>query len=88
MLVDAPIEMVVATCFLFKLLVVSALFGLLATISECLRAATIFLLIAVFVPMQHFASTFVVDTQENLMKTRDERTALMNEILGGIRMLK
>ena len=26
--------------------------------------------------------------QDNLMKARDERVALMNEILGGIRMLK
>ncbi|WVF68276.1 hypothetical protein IAT40_003041 [Kwoniella sp. CBS 6097] len=30
----------------------------------------------------------VVRAQENLMKTRDQRTALMNEILQGIRMLK
>ncbi|KAG6805575.1 hypothetical protein H0H93_004469, partial [Arthromyces matolae] len=30
----------------------------------------------------------VVGAQENLMKARDERVALMNEILGGIRMLK
>ena len=29
-----------------------------------------------------------MDAQDNLMKTRDERVALMNEILGGIRMLK
>ena len=26
--------------------------------------------------------------QENLMKARDQRTALMNEVLQGIRMLK
>ncbi|WVQ95827.1 hypothetical protein IAU59_002926 [Kwoniella sp. CBS 9459] len=39
-------------------------------------------------PLNHFASKIVVRAQENLMKTRDQRTALMNEILQGIRMLK
>lgn len=39
-------------------------------------------------PLTHFASKFVVRTQENLMKARDKRTSLMNEILQGIRMLK
>lgn len=38
--------------------------------------------------MNHFASKVVVSAQDNLMKARDERIALMNEILGGIRMLK
>ena len=30
----------------------------------------------------------VVSAQDSLMKSRDERVALMNEILGAIRMLK
>ncbi|CAK5268515.1 unnamed protein product [Mycena citricolor] len=34
-------------------------------------------------PLNHIA-----DAQDNLMKARDERVALMNEVLGGIRMLK
>ncbi len=38
--------------------------------------------------MNHFASKIVVDAQDNLMKSRDERTALMNEVLGAIRILK
>jgi hypothetical protein len=38
--------------------------------------------------MNHFAGKVVVGAQENLMKTRDERIALMNEILGAIRMVK
>lgn len=43
---------------------------------------------SVSLPLNHLASKIVVRAQENLMKTRDQRTALMNEILQGIRMLK
>ncbi|KAJ7691594.1 P-loop containing nucleoside triphosphate hydrolase protein [Mycena rosella] len=60
--------------FLYNLLGVSCLFGLAVT---CL-----------FLPLNHFAGKIVVGAQDNLMKARDERVALMNEILGGIRMLK
>ncbi|KAJ7512914.1 multidrug resistance-associated ABC transporter [Mycena galericulata] len=73
-LVDSPIEIVVGSVFLYKLLGVSSLFGLAVT---CL-----------FLPLNHFAGKIVVGAQDNLMKARDERVALMNEILGGIRMLK
>ncbi|KAJ3515541.1 hypothetical protein NLJ89_g1687 [Agrocybe chaxingu] len=73
-LVDAPIEIVIGTLFLYNLLGVSCFFGLAVT---CL-----------FLPMNHYAGKVVVGAQENLMKARDERVALMNEILGGIRMLK
>lgn len=73
-LVDGPIEIVVATFFLLTLLGTSALVGLLTTIL-CL-------------PLSHLASKVVVNAQEGLMKTRDQRTALMNEVLQGIRMLK
>lgn len=41
-----------------------------------------------FLPLNHFAGKIVIGAQENLMKARDERVALMNEILGAIRMLK
>ena len=41
-----------------------------------------------FLPLNHFAGKIVVGAQDNLMKARDERVALMNEILGAIRMLK
>ena len=73
-LTDAPVELVVGTIFLYDLLGVSCLFGLLVT---CL-----------FLPLNHFAGNVIVNAQDNLMKTRDERVSLMNEILGGIRMLK
>ena len=39
-------------------------------------------------PLNHYASGFVVKTQDELMKARDERTATMNEVLGAIRMIK
>ncbi|KAI0040180.1 ATP-binding cassette transporter [Auriscalpium vulgare] len=73
-LVDAPIEIVIGTVFLYTLLGVSSFFGLAVT---CL-----------FLPLNHFAGKVVVGAQDNLMKARDERVALMNEILGAIRMLK
>lgn len=41
-----------------------------------------------FLPLNHLAGKIVVGAQENLMKAKDERVALMNEILGAIRMLK
>ena len=53
---------------------VSCLFGLLVT---CL-----------FLPLNHFAGKVIVNAQDNLMKARDERVSLMNEVLGGIRMIK
>ncbi|KAF8069172.1 multidrug resistance-associated ABC transporter [Lyophyllum atratum] len=73
-LVDSPIEIAIGSLFLYKLLGVSCFFGLGVT---CL-----------FLPLNHYAGKVVVGAQENLMKARDERVALMNEILGGIRMLK
>lgn len=33
-----------------------------------------------FLPLNHYASKVVVGAQENLMKARDERVALMNEV--------
>ena len=71
---DAPVELAVGTAFLYSLLGVSCLFGLLVT---CL-----------FLPLNHFAGKVIVNAQDNLMKARDERVSLMNEVLGGIRMLK
>ncbi|KAI0676238.1 multidrug resistance-associated ABC transporter [Trametes maxima] len=73
-LVDAPIELLVGSLFLYRLLGVSCFFGLGVT---CL-----------LLPLNHFAGKVVVSAEDNLMKSRDERVALMNEILGGIRMLK
>ncbi|KAJ7240591.1 multidrug resistance-associated ABC transporter [Mycena rebaudengoi] len=73
-LVDSPVEILVGSIFLYKLLGVSSLFGLAVSL--------------LFMPLNHWAGKIVVGAQDNLMKARDERVALMNEILGGIRMLK
>ncbi|TDL25136.1 multidrug resistance-associated ABC transporter [Rickenella mellea] len=73
-LVDSPIEIVIGSYFLYSMLGVSCFFGLAVT---CL-----------FLPMNHYAGKVVVAAQDNLMKARDERVALMNEVLGAIRMLK
>ncbi|PCH35119.1 multidrug resistance-associated ABC transporter [Wolfiporia cocos MD-104 SS10] len=73
-LIDSPIELTIGTIFLYHLLGVSCFFGLAVT---CL-----------FLPLNHYAGKIVVGAQDNLMKARDERVGLMNEILGGIRMLK
>ena len=67
-IIDAPIEILIGTLFLYSLLGVSCFFGLAVT---CL-----------FLPMNHFAGKVVVGAQDNLMKARDERVALMNEVNG------
>lgn len=73
-LIDSPVEIVIGSIFLYQLLGVSCFFGLAVT---CL-----------FLPLNHWAGKVVVGAQDNLMKARDERVALMNEVLAGIRMLK
>ncbi|KIM26711.1 hypothetical protein M408DRAFT_330465 [Serendipita vermifera MAFF 305830] len=73
-LVDCPIEIVIGGYFLWTLLGVSAFYGLAASL--------------LFLPINHWASKIVVKAQDDLMSARDERVALMNEVLGGIRMLK
>ncbi|KAJ7265915.1 P-loop containing nucleoside triphosphate hydrolase protein [Mycena haematopus] len=72
--IDAPIEIAIGAYFLYNLLGVSSLMGL---------AVTCF-----FSPFNHFATKVVFGAQEKLMKARDERIGLMNEILGAIRMIK
>ncbi|KAF7296399.1 Multidrug resistance-associated ABC transporter protein [Mycena chlorophos] len=73
-IIDVPIEIVVGTTFLYRMLGVSAFFGLGVAVL-CL-------------PLNHFAGSAISRSQESLMKARDERVSLMNEVLGGIRMLK
>ncbi|KAF9225872.1 multidrug resistance-associated ABC transporter [Gyrodon lividus] len=73
-LVDSPVEIIIGTLFLHKLLGASCFVGLAV--------------ICLFLPLNHYGGKVVVGAQENLMKARDERVALMNEILGAIRMLK
>ena len=71
---DAPIEIIIGIVFLYDLLGVSCFVGLAVA--------------CIFIPLNHFASKVVVFAQNNLMEARDQRVALMNEVLGSIRMLK
>ncbi|KAJ6552953.1 multidrug resistance-associated ABC transporter [Mycena capillaripes] len=66
-LIDAPIELVVGTVFLYSMLGISCFFGLGVAVL-CL-------------PLNHVAGKVVAGAQENLMKARDERLALMNEFM-------
>ena len=59
-------EAVAGTILLYRLLGVSTFVGLAMT---CL-----------LIPINHFASKVVIGAQDNLMKARDERVALMNEV--------
>ena len=65
-LVEVPMEIATGTFFLYDLLGVSCFFGLAMS---CL-----------FLPVNHFAGKIVFGAQDNLMKARDERVALMNEV--------
>ncbi|KAH8825289.1 multidrug resistance-associated ABC transporter [Flagelloscypha sp. PMI_526] len=73
-LIDTPIELLVGGYFLVQLLGVSAVYG--------------FAVMAIFMPINQWAGKLGIRTQDSLMQTRDTRVALMNEILGSIRMLK
>ena len=58
--------MAIGTFFLYKLLGVSCFYGLALTF--------------IFLPLNHFAGNLMVGTEEKLMKARDERVGLMNEV--------
>jgi hypothetical protein len=91
-IIDGPLEIVIASILLYSLLGqfqglcwrhhilsvvqtgISSFFGLAA--------------LGVLLPITNLAAKTFFNVEENLMKARDERMALMNEILGAIRMLK
>ncbi|KAF7313044.1 Multidrug resistance-associated ABC transporter protein [Mycena kentingensis (nom. inval.)] len=72
--IDVPIALTLGTAILYSFLGSSAFVGLAATVL-CL-------------PLNHVATRVVSRTQEGLMKARDERVGLTNEVLASIRMLK
>ncbi|KAJ7176827.1 hypothetical protein C8R46DRAFT_44959 [Mycena filopes] len=73
-LTDSPIQLVLSTWILYSLLGISCFVGLAATM--------------ICLPLQHFTGNMIFRTQSALMKAKDERITLTNEILGGIRMIK
>ncbi|KAL5499194.1 hypothetical protein ACEPAH_1712 [Sanghuangporus vaninii] len=73
-LIDSPAEITIGALFLYKLLSISGLIGLAVA---CL-----------FLPINNYAGRIIVRIQERLMRVRDERVTIMNEVLGAMRMLK
>ncbi|CAM0141904.1 hypothetical protein VKS41_004394 [Umbelopsis sp. WA50703] len=71
---EAPIELAIGIYFLYSLLGVSSLLGLLVMVFT--------------LPLTHFNAKIFSKTQDKLMETRDRRVALMNEILQGVRQIK
>jgi len=64
--VDSPIEIIVGTYFLYQLLGSACLFGLLVMIFT--------------LPVNHYTAKHYAKTQDRLMKARDRRINLMNEV--------
>ncbi|KAG2739125.1 hypothetical protein P692DRAFT_201873433 [Suillus brevipes Sb2] len=73
-LADSPIKIVLETTLLYSMLGVSSFIGLAV--------------ICLFLLLNHLAGKVGISTQDNLIKARGERVSLINEILGGICMLK
>lgn len=73
-LVRAPTELVFGTYFLYYLLGWSSIMGLMV--------------IVVTLPINHFNTKRFINVQAKLMKSRDKRVSLMNEVLQGIRQIK
>ena len=63
---DSPIVMAIGTVFLYKPLGASSFFGLAA--------------MCIFLLLDRFAGKVVVGPQDSLMKARDERLSLMNQV--------
>ncbi|KAI8576230.1 hypothetical protein K450DRAFT_302879 [Umbelopsis ramanniana AG] len=71
---EAPVELAIGIYFLYVLLGVSSLLGLMVMV--------------ITLPLNHFNAKVFSATQDKLMETRDKRIALMNEILQGVRQIK
>ena len=72
--IDAPVELIIGTYFLYRLLGSAALIGVAVNI--------------VFVPANHLASSAFARTQDRLMDARDRRIALVTEVLQSVRTVK
>lgn len=73
-MIEAPMLLCIGIYFLFTLLGWSSILGL------CVMVISI--------PINNLNSKLAVRTQEKLMKARDKRVSLMNEVLQGIRQIK
>jgi ABC-type multidrug transport system fused ATPase/permease subunit len=73
-IISAPVELAIGIYFVYQLLGVSCLFGLLVMV---------FIL-----PINHFNAKIFSKTQDRLMEARDKRVSLVTEVLQGIRQIK
>ena len=73
-IVDAPMEIIIGTVFLYRLLGWAAFAGISVAV--------------LFLPVNHYTSNSFASVQDKLMTTRDKRVSLMNEVLQSIRMIK
>lgn len=73
-LIDAPLELIIGTIFLYSLLGYASIIGISIAV--------------LFLPLNHYTSKGFANTQDKLMSTRDRRVGLMQEVLSSIRMLK
>ncbi|KAM0756050.1 P-loop containing nucleoside triphosphate hydrolase protein [Meredithblackwellia eburnea MCA 4105] len=72
--VDAPMEILIGTYFLYQLLGYAAFVGISVAI--------------LFLPLNHITSKAFANVQDRLMSARDKRVSLMNEVLQSVRMIK
>ncbi|CAG8606010.1 17882_t:CDS:10 [Rhizophagus irregularis] len=72
--IDCPIQLTIALYFLYQLLGIASIFA--------------FITLIIILPINQFVSRHFTKSQNKLMKFRDNRVNLMNEILQGIRMIK
>ncbi|GAA6061872.1 hypothetical protein JCM10212_000513 [Sporobolomyces blumeae] len=73
-LLDAPLELIIGTIFLYSLLGYASLIGISIAV--------------LFLPLNQWTSKGFATTQDKLMSARDRRVGLMQEVLASIRMLK
>lgn len=73
-LIEAPVQLGVGIYFLYTLLGWSSILGLS--------------MMVITIPVNHYNSKLFLNTQGKLMKARDKRVSLMNEVLQGIRQIK
>lgn len=73
-LIDAPVELLIGTIFLYQLLGYAGIVGIGVTV--------------LFLPINHYTSKAFATVQDNLMSARDRRVSLMSEVLSSIRYIK
>ncbi|CAG8441509.1 9619_t:CDS:10 [Funneliformis caledonium] len=71
---ETPIQIIISLYFLYHLLGFASIIG--------------FTFMIMILPLNHLNSNYLSNVQNKLMKARDHRISLMNEVLQGIRMIK